>query len=85
VKGDSMIKAGILDGDFVIVTPQPELKNGDIIVALVNDEATVKRYKNSNGEILLIPENDNYQPIEVKNYSSFSVAGKVKGIIRYFN
>jgi repressor LexA len=85
VKGDSMIKAGIFEGDFVIVIPQAEAKNGDIVVALIDDEATVKTFESKNGEIRLIPENENYQPIEVKNQESFSLVGKVKGIVRYFN
>lgn len=85
VKGDSMIKAGIFEGDYVIVIPQTEAKNGDIVVALLDDEATVKIFENKNGEIRLIPENDNYQPIEIKNKENFSLVGKVKGIVRYFN
>jgi repressor LexA len=85
VKGDSMIKAGIFEGDYVIVVPQAEAKNGDIIVALLDDEATVKTFENRNGVVRLLPENDSYQPIEIKDNVSFSVAGKVKGIIRYFN
>jgi repressor LexA len=85
VKGDSMIKAGIFEGDYVIVVPASEAKNGDIVVALIDDEATVKTFENRNGQIRLLPGNDNYQPIEIKNSSSFSLAGKVKGIIRYFN
>ena len=62
-----------------------ETKNGDIVVALIDDEATVKTFENRNGKIKLLPENDNYQPIEIENKDSFSIAGKVKGIIRYFN
>jgi|SRR5690554_503774 len=85
VKGDSMIKAGIFEDDYVIVDRQSEIKNGDIVVALIGDEATVKTFENRNGRIRLIPENDNYQPIEIENTESFSIAGKVKGIIRYFN
>jgi len=85
VKGDSMIKAGIFEGDYVIVTPQTEALNGDIVVALIDDEATVKTFQSRSGEIRLLPENDNYQPIEVKNKENFSLVGKVKGIIRYFN
>ena len=77
--------AGIFEGDYVIVVPQSEAKNGDIVVALIDDEATVKTFENRNGEIRLLPENDNYQPIEIKNTANFSLAGKVKGIIRYFN
>jgi repressor LexA len=85
VKGDSMIKAGIFEGDYVIVIPRTEVKNGDIIVAMIDDEATVKTFESRNGEIRLLPENDNYRPIEIKGNLSFSIAGKVKGIIRYFN
>jgi len=85
VKGDSMIKAGIFEGDYVIVTPQAEGANGDIVVALIEDEATVKTFQSRNGEIRLLPENDNYEPIEIKNKENFSLVGKVKGIIRYFN
>ncbi len=85
VKGDSMIKAGIFEGDYVIVAPQAEAVNGDIVVALIEDEATVKTFQRRNGEIRLLPENDNYQPIEIKNKENFSLVGKVKGIIRYFN
>jgi len=85
VKGDSMIKVGIFEGDYVIVVPQAEAKNGDIVVALIDDEATVKTFESKNGEIKLLPENDSYQPIEITNTVNFSLAGKVKGIIRYFN
>ncbi|RPI75333.1 MAG: transcriptional repressor LexA [Ignavibacteriales bacterium] len=85
VKGDSMIKAGIFEGDFVIVVPVTEAKNGDIIVALIDDEATVKTFESRNGSVRLLPENDRYQPIEIKDNANFSIAGKVKGIIRYFN
>jgi len=85
VKGDSMIKAGIFEGDYVIVTPQTEAVNGDIVVALIDDEATVKTFQSRSGGIRLLPENDNYQPIDIKNKENFSLAGKVKGIIRYFN
>lgn len=85
VKGNSMINVGIFEGDFVIVIPKHEAKNGDIIVALIDDEATVKIFENKNGEIRLLPANESYQPIEIKNNINFSLAGKVKGIIRYFN
>jgi repressor LexA len=85
VKGDSMIKAGIFEGDYVIVVPQTDAKNGDIVVALINDEATVKTFERKGGKVSLIPENDNYKPIEVTNNENFSLIGKVKGIVRYFN
>ena len=85
VKGDSMIKAGIFDGDFVIVEPQKEAKNGDIVVALIDDEATVKTFERKNDKVRLLPENDNYSPIDVTNKENFSLVGRVKGIVRYFN
>ena len=85
VKGDSMIKAGIFDGDFVIVEPQKEAKTGDIVVALIDDEATVKTFERKNDTVRLLPENDNYSPIDVTNKENFSLVGRVKGIVRYFN
>lgn len=85
VKGDSMINAGIFDGDLVIVSQTNEVMNNDIVVAIIDDEATVKRFYNKNSQIKLIPENENYQPIEITNYESFSIAGKVIGAIKLFN
>ena len=85
VKGDSMLKAGIFDGDFVIVEPQKEAKTGDIVVALIDDEATVKTFERKNDTVRLLPENDNYNPIDVTNKENFSLVGRVKGIVRYFN
>ncbi len=85
VRGDSMINAGIFEGDLVIVSPDNKGKNGDIIVAMLDDEVTVKSYKIENNSITLIPENDNYRPMPVKDKNSFSVIGKVKGVIRWIN
>ena len=85
VKGDSMINAGINDGDFVIVTPNERTKHGDIVVAILNDEATVKRFEHMDNKIKLIPENIAYSPIEVNANDEFKIAGKVKGVIRWFN
>ena len=85
VKGDSMINAGIFDGDFVIVEPQKEAKTGDIVVALIEDEATVKTFERKNDKVRLLPANDNYNPIDVTNKENFSLVGRVKGIVRYFN
>jgi len=85
VKGDSMVNAGIIEKDFVIVAAQNYANHGDIIVGLIEDEATVKRYWQRNNELKLIPENDNYQPIEIKNKESFHIAGKVIGVIRWYN
>ena len=85
VKGDSMINAGINDKDLVIVSPNEQAKNGDIIVALINDEATVKKFEFINNKIRLIAENNAYQPIEVKSQDDFKVVGKVKGVVRWLN
>lgn len=79
VKGDSMINAGIFDGDFVIVRQQPVAKNGDIIVALINDEATVKTYYKEKDYYRLQPENPYLMPIITKE---LSVLGKVIGVFR---
>ncbi len=85
VKGDSMINAGIFEKDHVIVAAQNFAKHNDIVVALIDDEATVKRYWQKNNNIKLIPENDNYQPIEIVNKEIFHIAGKVIGVIRWYN
>jgi repressor LexA len=85
VKGDSMINAGINDKDLVIVSPNEQAKNGDIIVAFINDEATVKKFEIINNKIRLIAENNAYQPIEVKSQDDFKVVGKVKGVVRWLN
>lgn len=81
VKGDSMIKAAILDGDLVIVERTPVAENGDIVVALMEDEATVKRFFKENGHFRLQPENDNYDPIIV---DELAVLGRVKMVIRNY-
>lgn len=81
VKGDSMIEAGILEGDYVIVKPQTTVENGEIGVALIGDEATVKRIFKGRKEIILKPENRTLKPAA---YSPGEVAiiGKVTGVIR---
>jgi repressor LexA len=81
VRGDSMIKAGILDGDLVIVKPQQDAQDGSIIVALVDDEATVKRLDRSTGRVRLLPENPSYAPIEP---DQASMVGLVKGVLRTY-
>lgn len=81
VRGDSMIEAGIFDGDKVIVRPQPTAEHGQIIVALLGDEATVKRLHRKNGEIWLMPENPAYEPIDG---SQAQILGKVRAVIREF-
>ena len=85
VRGDSMINAGILEGDLVIVSPQKQASNGDIIVALLGDEATMKRFQIEDGKIFLIPENEKYEPIAVNNTEEFSIVGKVIGVFRSYN
>lgn len=84
VRGDSMINAGILEGDLVIIQPQKEAQNGDIVIALIGDEATMKRFVVENGKIYLVPENENYEPIVVENPEEFSIIGKVVGVFRSY-
>ena len=81
VRGDSMIEAGIFDGDKLIVRPQSTAENGEIVVALLGEEATVKRLKRQNGEVWLMPENPAYEPIDGR-YAQ--ILGKVRAVIREF-
>lgn len=85
VRGDSMINAGILEGDLVIIQPQKEAVNGEIVVALIGDDATMKRYIIDDGRVFLVPENENYEAIEVDNLENFSIIGKVIGVFRSYN
>jgi len=85
VKGESMKNAGIFEGDIIIVNQQKDAVNGDIVVALLDNEATVKRFLIKNNKITLMPENENYNPIEVNNSDEFSIIGKVMGVFRWFN
>lgn len=83
VDGDSMIGAGIFDGDLVIVKKQKTADRGDIVVAVIGDEATVKRYYPESGKVHLRPENDAYEPIVVdRNSPNFQIAGKVVALMR---
>ena len=82
VKGESMINAGILDGDNILVKHQNTAKNGDMVVALVEDSATVKTFYKENGHIRLQPENDYMDPIILPNVE---IIGKVFGVFRFFN
>ena len=82
VKGESMINAGILDGDNILVKRQTTAKNGDMVVALVDDSATVKTFYKENGHIRLQPENDDMDPIIVP---TCEIIGKVFGVFRFFN
>ena len=81
VKGESMVNAGIYDGDQIIVKQQSTASNGEIVVALVEDSATVKRFYKENGHIRLQPENDFMDPIIV---SEVMIMGKVIGTFRFF-
>ena len=81
VKGESMINAGILDGDSVLVMQQTTARNGDIVVALIEDSATVKTYYKENGHYRLQPENDTMDPIIVDDCK---ILGKVFGVFRFF-
>ena len=81
-----MINVGINDGDYLIVQESQEARNGEIVVALVNDgsdsAATVKRFYKEDGHVRLQPENDSMDPIIAEDVT---VVGKVKGVFRYFN
>ena len=79
VKGNSMINAGILDRDYVIVRCQDTAENGDIVVALLEDEATVKRFYKHSDHVELRPESDQMQPIQV---SDVQIVGRVCGVLR---
>ena len=81
VKGDSMIGAGILPGDLVVVRPQQTAEQGEIVVALLGDEATVKRFSRKDGRILLLPENPDYDPIDG---TDAVILGKVKAVVRKY-
>ena len=81
VRGDSMINAGILEGDKVIVRPQSSADNGQIVVARIEDEATVKRLLRRNGQVWLMPENDNYSPIDGTHAE---IIGVVRGVVREY-
>ena len=81
VRGDSMINAGILSGDKVVVRPQQTAGDGQIVVARIGDEATVKRLSRRNGQIWLLPENDDYEPIDG---SEAEIIGLVKAVVREY-
>lgn len=83
VQGDSMINAGIFSGDYVVVEKREDAENGDTIVALVDDSATVKTFYKENGHIRLQPENDTMSPILVHPDQFFHVLGKVIGVFRF--
>ncbi len=81
VRGDSMVEAGIFEGDLVVVRQQPTANNGDIVVAMIGDEATVKRFYRENSHVRLQPENRAMVPIITRD---ISVLGKVVGLLRRY-
>ena len=81
VRGESMLNAGILPGDLVVVHRQQTAQNGEIVVAMIEDEATVKRLSRRNGQIWLLPENEAYEPID-GTYAQ--ILGKVAAVIRRY-
>ena len=81
VRGDSMVGAAILSGDLVVVRPQQHADDGQIVVARIGDEATVKRLRRRNGQVWLMPENDNYDPIDG---TEAEIIGLVKAVIREY-
>jgi repressor LexA len=83
VKGDSMIGAGIMDGDRVIIQQQGTAENGQIICALIEGEATLKRFFKKNGVVTLKAENEKYSPI-ILSKGEFRIVGKIIGLIRKF-
>ena len=81
VRGDSMINAAILSGDLVVVRPQQNADDGQIVVARIGDEATVKRLRRRSGRIWLMPENDNYEPIDG---TEAELIGIVRAVVREY-
>ena len=82
VKGDSMINAGILDGDFVIVRQSPTAENGDIVVALLGEDATIKRFFKEEDHIRLQPEHPTMEPIVVAKSHPLTILGQVVAVFR---
>ena len=81
VRGESMLNAGILPGDLVVVRQQQTCNQGEIVVAMIDDEATVKRFSRKNGHVWLLPENDDYEPID-GTYAQ--ILGKVVAVVRQY-
>jgi repressor LexA len=83
VKGNSMLNAGILDGDLLAVHRTPEAQNGQIVVARLDDEVTVKRFKRKAHRVSLLPENPEFQPIEIDlRHQELVIEGRAVGVIR---
>lgn len=81
VRGESMLNAGILPGDLVVVQRQQTARNGEIVVAMIEDEATVKTYSKQNGHVWLLPENDAYEPIDGTHAE---ILGRVAAVVRRY-
>jgi len=81
VRGESMLNAGILPGDLVVVQRQQTARNGEIVVAMIEDEATVKTYSRQNGHVWLLPENEAYEPID-GTYAQ--ILGRVAAVVRRY-
>tara|TARA_B100000427_G_scaffold329834_1_gene348340 strand:- start:7653 stop:8255 length:603 start_codon:yes stop_codon:yes gene_type:complete len=84
IKGDSMINAGIYEGDIAIIDKNQNISSGDIIAALIDNEATLKRYIKKNNKISLQAENKDYQPIIIQSHTTNLILGKCIGIIRSY-
>lgn len=87
VKGDSMIEDGILDGDYVVIKKQSNAENGQTVVALINNEATIKTYYNKGSKVELHPQNSKYKPLIIdmdsgSDADDFKIEGILKGVIR---
>jgi repressor LexA len=86
VRGDSMVDAGIYDGDYVVVRQQPEADNGDVVVAGIGDgEATVKTYSRKDGRVVLTPANAAYEPMAFGAGDEVTIFGKVVTVVRSLN
>ena len=83
IKGESMIEAGILDGDYVIVQKQSHAENGEIVIALIDGEATVKYFEKRSGRVRLLPANPRFSPIEVPPHAENVIQGKVVSVQRF--
>lgn len=82
VSGDSMVNAGIFDGDILIVNKKLEPANGKIVVAMVDNQVTVKRFKRDESGVYLMPENEKYSPLRIRNHEALEISGVVSGVVR---
>lgn len=84
VKGDSMIEAGILEGDIIVCRSTKEARNGQVVVAVIDGEATVKTFQQQNKSIALLPANKNFSPIIVDDTRDFKIVGNLVGLLRSY-